>query len=315
MLPTFLLNYKFSETSNIRVVYRTSTNPPSVSQLQNVIDNSNPLLLSTGNQNLKQNYSHFGMVRFGFTNTKKAQSFFAFVSVNYTQNYIGNSTLIAQHDTLLNGTTFLRAGSQLTQPVNLKDGNMNANTFFTYGLPINKIKCNLNLNAGLSYTRTPSLINNAENLSNSYNVNAGFVLGSNISEKIDFTISYSANYNVVKNSLQKKSDNNYFTHNANIKFNWLFWKGFVFNTSLQNTFYTGVSQGFNQDIFLWNISLGYKFLKDKSLEVKAGVSDVLNQNSSIGRTVSDTYVEDSKTQVLKRYLMMTVTYTLRYFKK
>lgn len=115
----------------------------------------------------------------------------------------------------------------------------------------------------------------------------GLFLSSNISDKIDFTLNYSANYNIVKNSLQKNSDNNYFYHNAGLKFNWMFWKGFVFNTSVQNTLYAGVSQGFNQSYFLLNASLGYKFLKDKSLELKFSANDMLNENTGISRTVTE----------------------------
>lgn len=314
VLPNAMLNYKFSTAANIRIMYRTSTNPPSISQLQSVVDNSNTLLLSTGNPNLKQTYSHFVMVRFGFSNTKKAQSFFAFASVNYTDNYIGNSTIIANSDTVINGGILLPAGSQLSMPVNLK-GNFTSNAFFTYGLPLKKIKTNMNLNAGVTYARNPSLINATENMANTYGVNGGIVLSSNISEKIDFTIMYRGGYNIVKNSVSKNSDNNYFSHNAEARFNWMFYKGFVFNTSLQNTLYAGIAQGFNQNIFLWNAALGYKFLKDRSLEVKASVNDILNQNNGISRTVTDTYIEDSQTQVLKRYLMLTITYNLRFFKK
>jgi hypothetical protein len=58
---------------------------------------------------------------------------------------------------------------------------------------------------------------------------------------------------------------------------------------LQNSLYQGVSSGYNQDIFLWNAALGYKFLKNQSLEVKAGVNDILNQNSGISRNISQTY--------------------------
>ena len=313
ILPNMMLNYKFKNSSNIRVVYRTSTNPPSIAQLQSVIDNSNPLLLSTGNPDLKQSYSHFMMVRYGFTNAKNAQSFFAFASANYTQNYLGNATLIATSDTLLNNIVTLHKGSQLTLPVNI-NGNWSANSFFTYGLPITKIKCNLNLNAGFTYARTPSIINNTKNISNTYGINGGFTLGSNISDKIDFTLSYMGTYNVVKNTLQTSSNNNYYQHNANLKFNWQFWKGFVFNTGLQNTLYAGVSQGYNQNIFLWNAALGYKFLKDQSLDVRVSVNDILNQNSGVTRNVTETYVEDSKSKVLKRYMLLTVTYTIKYKK-
>ncbi len=314
ILPAAMFNYKFKNSSNIRIVYRTSTNAPTITQLQSVIDNSNPLLLSTGNSDLKQSYSHFAMVRYGFTNAKTAQSFFAFASSNYTQNYIGNSTFIAANDTALNSLVTLHKGSQLTKPVNI-NGSWSANSFFTYGLPVTKIKSNLNFNAGFSYTRTPSLINNLQNLSNTYAVNGGVTLGSNISEKIDFTISYMGTYNIVQNTLQTSSNNNYYQHNANVRFNWQFWKGFVFNTGLQNTLYAGVSQGYNQNIFLWNAALGYKFLKDQSLDVRLSVNDILNQNSGITRSVTETYVEDSKSKVLQRYLLLTVTYTIKYNKK
>lgn len=313
-LPSFMFNYKFSASSNIRIFYRTATNAPAINQLQGVVDNSNPLQLRSGNPDLKQNYNHFLMVRYGLTNPKTTHSFFAFASANYTQNYIANNTIIATKDTLLNGDVLLRAGSQYTAPVNL-NGNLSVNTFLTYALPLKKIKSNLNLNAGVTYTLTPGLINNVRNLSNTYNVNAGGVLSSNISDKLDFSISYSANYNIVRNSIQTNSNNNYFYHTAGVKFNWNFWKGFVFNTNLQNVLYTGIAQGFNQNYFLWNAELGYKFMKNKSLEVKFGAYDMLNQNNGIARSVTETYVEDSRSLVLKRYLLLTVTYTLRQFKK
>lgn len=313
VLPNAMFSYKFKNNANIRVMYRTSTTAPSISQLQSVIDNSNPLLLSTGNPDLKQTYTHRAFVRFGYTNTKTAQSFFTFASVNYTQNYIGNSTMIAASDTTLNGGIVLPAGGQLSMPVNLS-GNLTSNIFMTYGLPISKIKSNINLNAGLTYSRTPSMINMVENMANTYGVNGGFVLSSNISEKIDFTIMYRGGYNIVKNSISTTSDNNYYSHTADVRFNWMFWKGFVFNTTLQNTLYAGIAQGYNQNIFLWNAGLGYKFLKDKSLEVRFTVNDILNQNNGISRTVTETYIEDNQTQVLKRYLMLTVTYNLRFFK-
>ncbi|MBP6730637.1 MAG: outer membrane beta-barrel protein [Chitinophagales bacterium] len=314
LLPNAMFNYKFKNNSNIRIMYRSSTNPPTVQQLQNVIDNTNPLLLTAGNPDLKQSFSHFMMVRYGYTNTKKGQTFFAFASANYTQNSVANSTLIARQDTLLNELVILRAGSQLTRPVNI-NGNLSVNSFFTYGMPVKPLKSNINFNAGLSYLRTPGLINNVLNLSNTYGVNGGLVLSSNINDKIDFTIGYGGNYSIVKNTLQTAANNNYYMHNANAKFNWQFWKGFVFNTSVQNTLYAGIANGFNQNIFLWNAAFGYKFLKDESLDVRFSVNDILNQNSGITRTVTETYVEDAKNQVLKRYVLLTVSYTLKSFKK
>lgn len=80
------------------------------------------------------------------------------------------------------------------------------------------------------------------------------------------------------------------------------------NTSVQNTLYAGVSQGYNQNIFLWNASLAYKFLKDQSLELKGSINDIMNQNSGVSRTLNETYIEDSKSKVLQRYWMLTHLY-------
>jgi hypothetical protein len=124
---------------------------------------------------------------------------------------------------------------------------------------------------------------------------------------------YTANYSVVNNSIQTQSDNNYFYQTTTLKLNWMVWKGLVATTNLSHTLYTGLSQNFNQKYLLWNASLAYKFLKNKSFEVKASVFDMLGQNTSISRTVTETYIEDSQTKVLTRYYMLTLPYTLRRF--
>lgn len=317
VLPNASVNIKFKNTASMRIQYRTSTNAPSISQLQSVIDNSNPLLLSTGNPGLDQSYTNTLVIRYNLAKSAKGHSVFVLANMSNTMNTVANATIIAGSDTNLtvNGTpVFLHKGSQLTRPVNI-NGLWNASTFFTYGVPLPKIKCNFNVNAGLNFNQTPGYINNALNLSRTYAPSFGANLTSNISQKIDFSIGYSGTYNVVNNTLQTAANNNYYTHNATAKFNWLFWKGFVFNTALQNTLYQGVSSGYNQNIFLWSAALGYKFLKDQSLEVRASVNDILNQNSGVSRNITQTYIEDSRTQVLRRYMLVTVTWTMRYFKK
>jgi hypothetical protein len=313
LLPNAMFNYRFSQSSNIRIFYRTSTNPPSISQLQDAVDVSNPLLLKTGNPDLKQDYNHNLSFRLGSTNSKTQHNFFVFANGSYVNNYIGTETIIPNVNTDYNGIP-LNRGSQLSRPVNLS-GYYSARAFATYGLPLNVLKSNLNLNAGYTYAHAPSLLNGQKNFSDNSTVNGGIVLGSNISENVDFTISYSANYNMVKNTLQTQSNNNYFSHVAGAKFNWLFLKGFVFNTSLNNYLYSGLSDAtYNQNFVQWNAYIGYKFLKNKALEARISAYDILNQNKSISRNITETYYEDVSTQVLTQYFMATLTYTLRNFK-
>lgn len=310
ILPSVRIEYRPAQGMNFNLFYRTQTQTPSVTQLQNVIDNSNPLQLSAGNPNLSQQYTNTLVMRYNRTNIQTASTFFAVVSANFTSDYITNSTFIASKDTLLQEGVTLNRGSQLSQPVNL-DGFWTLRSFLTYGMPVKLIKSNLNVNAGFTYTLSPGLINNALNEANTYNINGGLVLSSNISESLDFNISYSANYNIVKNTLQPQLDNNYYYQNTSLRFNWLPWKSVVINTDLTHSLYTGLGDEFNQSFLLWNAGVGYKFLKNKVGEVRLNAFDLLKQNNSIMRNVTETYVEDVRTDVLTRYFMLTFTYNIR----
>ncbi|MBK7869686.1 MAG: TonB-dependent receptor [Saprospiraceae bacterium] len=312
VLPNAMFEYRPSRNQSLRVFYRTSTNTPSIGQLQNVIDNSNPLQLSTGNPDLKQQFSNTVFIRYNLTNPTRAQTFFGFLSGSYNANYIGTSTLIASKDTVLQDGITLFRGAQLSQPVNL-GGNYSIRSFFTYGVPIKLLKSNLNFNAGFTYGRSPGLINNVQNESQTYNVNSGLVIGSNISQSLDFTISYSANYNIVENTLQPQLNNNYFYQLSSLRFNWLPWQKFVVSTDLTHSLYTGLGDDFNQDFMLWNAALAYKFLKNNAGELRLSVFDLLKQNNSINRVVTETYVEDNINRVLTQYFMLTFTYNLRNF--
>jgi hypothetical protein len=182
-------------------------------------------------------------------------------------------------------------------------------------MPVKFIKSTINLNAGLTYTKTPGFFNNQQNISNTYTYNTGAVVASNISEYIDFTVSYSANFNVVKNSIQSQSNSNYFSQTAGLQLNLLSKKGWFFQNDLSNQKYSGLSSGYNQDFWLWNVGAGKKFLKNQAGELKLSVFDLLKQNQSITRTATDNYVEDVQSKVLQQYFMLTFTYKLKNFGK
>jgi hypothetical protein len=182
-------------------------------------------------------------------------------------------------------------------------------------MPLKFIKSSLNWNAGYSYANLPGLINGASNLSKSQTYNAGAVLASNVSEYVDFTLSYTANFNQVQNSIQPELNNNYFSQVAGVRVNLLSKDGWLFQNDLNNQSYHGLTDGYNQNFWLWNIAVGKKFLKNNRGELKLSVFDLLKQNQSISRNVEETYIEDVQTQVLRQYFMLTFTYNLRNFGK
>jgi hypothetical protein len=308
LLPRTSLNIKFSQTENLNIFYRTNTNAPSITDLQNVIDNSNPLILTAGNPDLKQSFNQSLNARYSRTNPDKATNFFIYANASNTANHIANATTVFSRDTVISDLA-VTAGMQYIQPVNI-NGYWNARMLANYGFPFKKIKSNMNINGGFSYVRTPSLINAAKNYSNAYSFSAGLVLSSNISTKIDFTVAYNASYNLIRNTLQQRNNNNYFNHLASARLNYQFWKGFVFATQVSSTLNAGGSDAYNASYWLWNASLAYKLLKDQSLEIKFSANDILNQNRSITRNITDTYTEDVQSTALRRYFMGTITYTL-----
>ncbi|MEI9933447.1 MAG: TonB-dependent receptor [Ferruginibacter sp.] len=312
VLPNFMWRKKISNKANLRILYRASITTPSINQLQNVINNANPLFITNGNPDLKQETGNTLAVRYTFTNSDKGNSFFVNVYAQQYSNYIGNSSYIATKDSVLNNAVTLFKGSQLSVPVNL-NGYVSLRSFITYGLPVSFIKSTVNFNAGLTWGRTPSMINYVSNISNNYVYNTGVVVASNISQYVDFTVSYSANFNVVKNSIQPQLNNNFFTQNADVKFNLLSKKGWYLNNDLSNQSYKGLTNGFNQNYWLWNAAIGKKFLKNQLGDLKLSAFDLLNQNRSITRTVTETSIEDDQNLVLSQYFLLTFTYTLRSF--
>jgi hypothetical protein len=312
ILPSFRFTYNFSRTTNMRVFYRTFTNAPSVNQLQDVVDNTNPLLLTTGNPNLKQSYSHFGNIRFSLAEPAKSRTMMLFFFGNLTNDFVATSTFIAQRDTVLPNGIELPRGGQFSQPVNLS-GYGNIRSMFTYGFMFTPLKTNVNFTSGVGYTRSPGLVNGQKNIANTLNLSGGLVLSSNISQNIDFTLSYNANYNLVENTLRPQLDNNYFFHLTGVRFNWIFLKNWVLRNDVNNLLYAGLGEDFNENYWLWNVNLGRKFLANNRGELTLGVYDLLDQNKSVSRNVTSNYVEDVRSNVLNRFFMLTFTYNIRNF--
>ena len=96
--------------------------------------------------------------------------------------------------------------------------------------------------------------------------------------------------------------------------NLIFLKQAVFSTELNHQYYQGLSAGYNPNFLLWNAGLGYKFLKNQQGELRFSVFDMLGQNQSITRNITEIYIEDIQSNLLQRYFMLTFTYNIKVFK-
>ncbi|MCO6466856.1 MAG: TonB-dependent receptor [Bradyrhizobiaceae bacterium] len=309
IVPELQIRQRFSEQSEMTLRYSFSTQPPSISQLQNVVDNSNPLQLSMGNPDLDQMLDHSLTLRFRDMNWKEGRTLFGFVSADFYQNYVGTSTTVTARDTTVNNIR-LAPGTTITAPVNL-DGYVGLHSFFTYGLQADFIKSNLNFNGGVNYTRTPSMVNGANNISNNAGFRLGVYLGSNISEDVDVSVSYDANYNVIVNSLTREQDANYFTHTASGRLVWNLGM-LACSTDVNHSMYTGLGEGYDQTYTVWNAGIGLRMF-DNAGELRLSVFDLLHQNASVYRTVNPVSIDNTQTQVITRYAMLSFNYRFRSF--
>ncbi len=314
VLPMAMYRYRASRTDNLRVFYRARTNLPTIEQLQNVIDNTNPLQLSIGNPDLKQAVQQSLFLRYSKTNTEKASVFYFLLGGEYGDDYITNVTYLANSRHPIFEELGIENGAQLEAPINL-DGYWNARSFVTYGFPIKSIKSNLNFSVSANYNRIPGQINDDINYSNNTTSGLGLVLSSNISEKVDFTLTSKSNYTIVRNSLQTALNSQYFNQFSQLNFNLIIGKGIVFQTDFQHQFYAGLLNEADQNYLLWNIGIGKKLFKNQRGDLRLIIFDILNQNRNIQRNVTDIYIEDKETITLQRYVMLTFTYQLRHFVK
>lgn len=308
VLPSFMMRYSINRSNSLMLRYRSNSISPSINELQQVIDNTNPLFMSTGNPDLDQQINHSLNLRYIHTNAL-GQTFIAMLGGTYRDNYISDSTFVASEDIELPSGIVLNKGAQFTKPVNM-DGYYSLQSMLTYGFPIDFIKSNLNLSFSVNYANVPTIFNGQSSKTQELNMIPKMIIGSNISDKLDFTLSYSAGFNKFFNSSTGSISNDYTNHTANMKFGWTFWKGFTLGSNFSYINYAGLDSG-NTDYYLWNASLSKKFLKYDQAEIKLEAFDLLKQNQAFVHQTGSNYYDYINSNVLQPYFMLSFKYTIR----
>ncbi len=323
-----------NKENSIRIFINSSTDNPSISQLQNIYDISNVRMISKGNADLKPSYSNNVRFHYVNSNVEKGRTFMWMFSMQNTSDYIASA--IAQNVTLniptgsynTDGTQEIKSytPNQYSTYTNM-DGYWNLRTQISYGFPISFIKCNLNLMTGVDYSITPTRVGGSVdtdgNLTGgerndascqSYDFRA--ILGSNISENVDFTLSWQGAYNIAKNSLSTTTGNNrYFNHTASASMKFVFLKTMTFTGNVSYQQYIGFTNNYDTSYVLCNLYLGKKVFRNRRGEVMIGVNDLLNQNTAFARTTGSGYTQNAVNSVIGRYYTVQFVYNLRNFGK
>ena len=300
LLPNALFSYTLSRNRSIRLQYRTRLTAPSVTQLQPVVDNTNPLAIWVGNPMLRPEFYHTLTLTYNGASGLSNRSLFVFASLNQSANRIGTAT------------TLNESGVQTTLPVNA-GGYWTASGFMSLGRFLQSLKLNVTLTTNAGFTRALSFVNDQTNASRTVSVGQGLRLQSAYNEKIDYGLSGTINYQSVTYSLLPKQNVAFWSQYATADLHWELPFRFVLTSDLTYTATSGQSAGYNQQFLLWNVALSKQLFKAKQGELRVQIFDLLNQNRSLIRNTSDAYIEDVQSQVLRRYGLLSFFYNLRKF--
>ncbi len=303
--------FNINQQNSLRLFVRSYTRNPSITDLQSVFDVSDAQYITSGNAALNPSYSHNLRLHYVHSNLEKGRTFMWMGMVQNTSDYIASN--VAYNGTVdIDGTTYNYL--QFSRPVNM-DGYWMVRTHISYGLPVGFLRCNFNVMGGVTYTRTPSQINGLRNDAGNMGYDLRAVLGSNISENIDFTLSWDGTYNVARNSILVSGDNRYFNHTARGDLKFVFWKGFTFTASAAYTQYKGITNDYDDSYLLCSASLGKKIFRNQRGEISIGVNDIFNQNTAFVRTTGSGWTQNDTNSVIGRYYLITFSYNLRRFGK
>ena len=310
--------------NSLRLFVVSHTDSPSVTDLQDIYDVSNAQNISHGNPSLNPAYSH--EIRFHYTNSnvEKGRTFMWMFTFTAMQDY--NATHMVQNpgSLTIDGKTY--TPNYYSMPVNL-NGYRSLRTHLSYGFPIGFLKSNFNIMAGVNYTKTPSILGGTvgadgvitggeRNDTHNMGYDARAVLGSNISENVDFTLSWSGTYNEATNSFDgERIKNRYFNHTAQGNLKFVLPLGFTITASAAYTQYIGFTNDYDDSYLLCNAWLGKKVFRNKRGEVMIGVNDLLNQNRGFVRSTGSGWTQNATNSVIGRYYMVQFTYNLRRFGK
>jgi hypothetical protein len=303
ILPNARFQYNFSRFRGLTLTYTTGTNQPTMSQLQPVPDNTNPLYVREGNPELKQEFSHNVQANLNLLSPFKNKNFFLNARLQTTENKIVNYDSVN-----------LQTGVRKIKPVNV-DGVYSLNSSVSYSFPVRFLKGNLELSSRGGYNRNKQLINTktgaiVSNTIKTVTVGPEIRLDMSPTENLNLGIGAGFNYNKTKYTLQPDLNTDYLSQEFSASLDWQMPKGFFLSTDFVYTINTQRAAGFNSKIPIWNASISKQMLKYNRGELKLSARDLLDRNVGISRNTNNNYIEDSRVLTLRQFFLLSFTYSL-----
>ena len=302
LLPNAVLSYTAPRNRTLRLNYRTRLNAPTATQLQPVRDNANPLSVQAGNPTLRPEYVQSLVASYSQFDAATNRSVFGLLNGSRVD------------DRIVSATSFNARGVQTTRPVNA-DGFYSLTGFLSLGQRLATHHLNLNLTTNAAFVQSPSLVNGLPNTGRTWSLGQGVGVNSAFNERLEFGLSANLTYQAATYSRLPEQNTDYLTQTLAADVFYQLPARFVLTSDVWLSNSSGRAAGFNQRLVLWNLGLARQLFADKQGELKLQAYDLLNQNRSVVRNATETYVEDVRSRILQQYFLLSFTYNLRQFGK
>ena len=309
--PSINYRYRFDRQKSIQFTLRTNTSQPSMEDMMDITDDSNPLNIRKGNPGLLPTLRNTAEANYQNYITETQKTINLRISL---ENSLRNVTQKTDYDP----TT----GVSVTQPINM-DGfwtNWSASTNLTYNQTIPNTKWRYNASANGSYRHQESYMRTGS--IGQYNPGAGtggtavlsstntISAGENASvtyrnQWLEVTANGRFTYNHSENNQRQNQNMDTYTFSyggrANAR---LPWRNLNLGTDLTMQSRRGYSGSYNRNDLIWNANASFSFLKGNAGTLQIQYYDILNDESNVTRSVSTTGRTDTKNNSIHSYIMV-----------
>ena len=306
--PTLDFRWKKSQTGQLRFTYRGSTQQPSMSDLLDVYDDSNPLRITTGNPGLKPSFTQRFNLFYNDYFTKHQRAVMSFVNFSTTSNAISNKTTLNE-----------KTGGTITRPENI-NGNWNGNLGFMFNTAIDSTGYfNVNTFTNLGYSHNVGFVSVDLQAESQKSVTKTLTLGERLAgsfrnEWFEIELNGSLNYNRSRSELQPNNnlDTWQFSYGGMVGVTAPWGTQLTTNMNMQSR--RGYSdESMNTNELIWNAQLSHSLLRGNALTLSLQFYDILHQQSNVSRTITALQRNDTEYNAINSYAMLHVIYRLNLF--
>lgn len=297
ILPYLNIEYDYQTGKRISIDYNSEIQEPDIALFVPVADNSNPQSLFYGNRSLKPSYIHNLFGNWLLYDQFSQTSLFARAGVTYTQDKPGYSVDILEDLT------------QITRIINT-DEDYAGNAGLEFTTPLRFAGVNMHLELSGRIDRGEGFVNGNKNTTTSTNRSINLSFTNRKTQKWNIEAGAEIDITNTKWSLQQSLDNRYLSLNyyASIEFTPdERWRISV-NADVVN--YTAESFGGSVSIPMIGAEMSYNFLKSKRAGLTLSAFDLLNKNTGIRRISELNYLSETRSNIIKRYVMLSFSYKL-----